>query len=41
MQVDGFTLGVQTQFTSVDDQAAQVIDHPEEVAKRIERITAK
>ena len=41
VQVDGFTLGVQTQFTSVDDQAAQVIDHPEEVAKRIERITAK
>ena len=24
-QVDGFTLGVQTQFTSIDDQAAQVI----------------
>ena len=25
VQVDGFTLGVQTEFTSIDDQAAQVI----------------
>lgn len=25
VQVDGFTLGVQTRFTSIDDQAAQVI----------------
>lgn len=25
VQVDGFTLGVQTKFTSIDDQAAQVI----------------
>ena len=27
VQVDGFTLGVKTRFTSVDDQAAQVIDY--------------
>lgn len=27
VQVDGFTLGVQTKFTSIDDQAAQVIAH--------------
>ena len=26
VQVDGFTLGVYTRFTSIDDQAAQVID---------------
>lgn len=26
-QVDGFTLGKQTVFTSVDDQATQIIDH--------------
>ena len=29
-QVDGFTLGVHSQFTSVDDQAAQVIAHVKE-----------
>lgn len=27
VQVDGFTLGVKTRFTSIDDQAAQVIDY--------------
>ena len=27
VQVDGFTLGKQTRFTSIDDQAAQVIDY--------------
>lgn len=27
VQVDGFTLGVQTKFTSIDDQADQVIDY--------------
>ena len=27
VQVDGFTLGVKTAFTSIDDQAAQVIGH--------------
>ena len=27
VQLDGFTLGVQTEFTSIDDQAAQVIAH--------------
>ena len=27
VQVDGFTLGVHTKFTSIDDQAAQVIAH--------------
>lgn len=27
MQVDGFTLGKQTSFTTIDDQATQVIDH--------------
>ena len=27
VQVDGFTLGLKTRFTSVDDQAAQVIDY--------------
>ena len=27
VQVDGFTLGVQTEFTSIDDQAEQVIVH--------------
>lgn len=30
VQVDGFTLGVQTKFTSIDDQAAQVIAHIKE-----------
>ncbi len=27
VQVDGFTLGVQSKFTSIDDQAAQVVTH--------------
>lgn len=27
VEVDGFTLGTHTSFTSIDDQAAQVIDH--------------
>lgn len=30
VEVDGFTLGVHTQFTSVDDQAAQVIAYVKE-----------
>ena len=30
VQVDGFTLGVQTKFMSIDDQAAQVIAHIKE-----------
>lgn len=30
VQVDGFTLGVHTKFTSVDDQAAQVIAYVKE-----------
>ena len=30
VQVDGFTLGTYTRFTSIDDQAAQVIAHVQE-----------
>jgi pimeloyl-ACP methyl ester carboxylesterase len=30
VQVDGFTLGMHTRFTSIDDQAAQVIAHVKE-----------
>jgi len=30
VQVDGFTLGVHTRFTSIDDQAGQVITHIKE-----------
>ena len=30
VQVDGFTLGVQTKFTSIDDQAVQVIGYVKE-----------
>ncbi len=30
VQVDGFTLGVHTRFTSIDDQARQVITHVKE-----------
>ena len=30
VQVDGFTLGVHTRFTSIDDQAGQVITHVKE-----------